>query len=69
MNGNACCDLSKDELQCRICAEYISDKNDVVNIFDEDAKCNHLQTKIRKYLYILVSHLNNYLFIYLFLLL
>ncbi|CAG5101601.1 Similar to wdn: Serendipity locus protein H-1 (Drosophila melanogaster) [Cotesia congregata] len=56
MNGNACCDLNKDELlQCRICAEYISDKNDVVNIFDEDAKCNHLQTKIRKYLYILVS--------------
>ncbi|XP_057331282.1 zinc finger and BTB domain-containing protein 49-like [Microplitis mediator] len=55
MNVNACCDLNQDELQCRICAEYISDKNDRINIFDEDAKCNHLQTKIRKYLYILVS--------------
>ncbi|KAK0087872.1 hypothetical protein PV325_013861 [Microctonus aethiopoides] len=44
-----------EELQCRICAEYITDNNGRIHIFGEEARKNYLQTKIRKYLYVLVS--------------
>lgn len=40
--------------QCRICAADIAD-DDGMNIFAEDGRRHYLQTKIRKYLYILVS--------------
>ncbi|XP_019700693.1 zinc finger protein 493 isoform X2 [Harpegnathos saltator] len=41
--------------QCRICAANITAGNDGVHIFAEDGRRHYLQTKIRKYLYILVS--------------
>ncbi|KAK2581350.1 hypothetical protein KPH14_008117 [Odynerus spinipes] len=44
----------EDGLQCRICACDVTG-NDGVNIFTEDGRRHYLQTKIRKYLYILVS--------------
>lgn len=44
----------KDELRCRICASDVPG-NDGVHIFAEDGRRHYLQTKIRKYLYILVS--------------
>lgn len=40
--------------QCRICAVDIDD--DGMHIFAEDGRRHYLQTKIRKYLHILVSH-------------
>ncbi|XP_043255841.1 zinc finger protein 358-like [Colletes gigas] len=43
-----------DKLHCRICASDIP-RNDGVHIFAEDGRRHYLQTKIRKYLYILVS--------------
>ncbi|XP_034937410.1 zinc finger protein 691-like [Chelonus insularis] len=55
MDTNGCNLRSDEELQCRICAEYVEDKNGKMYIFDDDAKKNYLQTKIRKYLYVLVS--------------
>lgn len=44
----------EDEIHCRICASDIP-RNDGVHIFAEDGRRHYLQTKIRKYLYILVS--------------
>lgn len=41
---------------CRICAANIAANNDGVHIFAEDGRRHYLQTKIRKYLYILVSN-------------
>lgn len=47
-----------DELQCRICANNITDRNNKIHLLDDNARRNYLQTKIRKYLYILVSKLS-----------
>ncbi|XP_017891888.1 zinc finger protein 177-like [Ceratina calcarata] len=44
----------EDEPYCRICASDIP-RNNGVHIFAEDGRRHYLQTKIRKYLYILVS--------------
>ncbi|KAG7199345.1 hypothetical protein KM043_018191 [Ampulex compressa] len=55
--GTAGRDFERDreeELQCRICASDII-RNDGLHIFAEDGRRHYLQTKIRKYLYILVS--------------
>ncbi|XP_014474550.1 PREDICTED: zinc finger and BTB domain-containing protein 49-like isoform X2 [Dinoponera quadriceps] len=41
--------------QCRICAATITADDDGLHIFAEDGRRHYLQTKIRKYLYILVS--------------
>lgn len=41
--------------QCRICAVDIALKDDGMHIFAEDGRRHYLQTKIRKYLHILVS--------------
>lgn len=41
--------------QCRICAADISTDDDGMHIFAEDGRRHYLQTKIRKYLHILVS--------------
>ncbi|XP_012230056.1 zinc finger protein weckle-like isoform X2 [Linepithema humile] len=45
--------------QCRICAADIVD-DDGMNIFAEDGRRHYLQTKIRKYLYILVLSEDKY---------
>ncbi|KZC07417.1 hypothetical protein WN55_09409 [Dufourea novaeangliae] len=44
----------EDQLHCRICASDIP-KSEGIHIFAEDGRRYYLQTKIRKYLYILVS--------------
>lgn len=41
--------------QCRICAADIATDDDGMHIFAEDGRRHYLQTKIRKYLHILVS--------------
>jgi len=41
--------------QCRICAADIVADDDGMHIFAEDGRRHYLQTKIRKYLHILVS--------------
>lgn len=41
--------------QCRICAADIALDDDRMHIFAEDGRRHYLQTKIRKYLHILVS--------------
>ena len=44
-----------DNERCRICASDVHE-NERVDIFADDTRKKYLQTKIRKYLYILVSN-------------